>query len=566
MNNKFILAFILVCLVSISMFAQARHPYTRQATLTGDAYRFVIIGDLTGGEEPGVFSNAIDRINELAPDFVITVGDLIEGYTMDKTIIGEQWKQFHQSLYKLEAPFYYVPGNHDVGNPVLQAVWDSLYTDSYYTFHIQKDLFVVLNMFEQGKEGLASEQIDKIMQNVRAHPTGGRIFLFSHAPLWEGYDDFLSKLAPYNVYYFSGHEHHYVHRTYKGQEHYMLAGLATGKRNMPELGLFHNLMYVTASPQQVHIANIQLEGLLPPSIVDENSEKQVNLFLSRRWANIRPTMISGNSDIISSVLTVNNNSDYPLAVNAAPIETQGVSIAKIGDFTVLPGTVRQVDVQMNLANGTSIDSMQAAVGLRLSGTIVQPDKQISADIFAEWVIDYPRECGSHTAHSTLCVRPAEVEESWDWTGIVDGSFEYKVYSDRQFVYIDVKTRDDVLVKSEHNSPIADRISIYFSPDTAFRVSTYAVFDFIPNAIKLNEKSTWKVSGFRGKCEVEANNSIHASLSIPLKMIKNNRFRLNIAFTDADNPINIDPAVIWWKPRWNTRRDYPGAGCFVMNQD
>jgi hypothetical protein len=565
MNKKIIFSFILAGMVSISLFAQERHPYTRQATPTCDSYRFVIIGDLTGGEEPGVFSNAIDRINELAPDFVITVGDLIEGYTQDKTIIREQWKQFHQSLDKLEAPFYYVPGNHDVANPVLQAVWDSLYNDSYYTFHIQKDLFVVLNMFEPGKNGLYPEQTEKILHDVKAYSKGGRIFLFSHSPLWEDNDDFLAELAPYEVYYFSGHEHHYVHRTYKGQQHYMLAGLATGGRNLPELGLFHNLMYVTSSPKQVNIANIQLEGLLSPSIVDETSEKQVNLFLSRRWANIRPTVISDNSGIISSVLTVNNNSDYPLAISATPVETEGVSISGIDAFTVPAQTVQRVDVQMKLAKGTNIDNLPA-IGLRLNGAIQQPGKQLSAEIVAEWVIDHPRACNNQTDRDILCVHPAEVEESWDWSGIADGTFEYKVYSDRQFVYIDVKTQDDVLIKPESNSSVTDKISIYFSPDTTFKTRSYAVFDYIPDSkVKVNEKSTWKVSGFQGNCEIESN-SIHASLKIPRKMIKNNCFRLNIAFTDADNSINLDPAVIWWKPRWNTRKDYPGAGCFVINQD
>ncbi|GHU80350.1 hypothetical protein FACS1894145_6600 [Bacteroidia bacterium] len=544
-SKQYVLSFILTAMMSISLFAQERHPYTRQAAPTADTYRFIIIGDLTGGEEPGLFSTAIDRINELAPDFVITVGDLIEGYTMDKTIILEQWKQFHQSLDKLEAPFYYVPGNHDVTNPVLQAVWDSLYNDSYYTFHIQNDLFVVLNMFAPGKNGLYPEQIEKISRDVKAHPPGGRIFLFSHAPLWEGNDDFLAELAPYNVYYFSGHEHHYVHRTYKGQEHYMLAGLATGERNLPELGLFHNLMYVTASPKQVHLANIQLDGLLSPSIVDENSEKQVNLFLSRRWANIRPTMISDNSGIISSVLTINNSSDYPLSVNTTPVETQGVKIHNIDDFTVPSGSIQQVEVHMELSKGTSIDSLPA-IGLRLDGTILQPGKQISAEIFSEWVIDRPRECSNQTDYNILCVHPGEVEESWDWTGIEDGTFEYKVYSDRQFVYIDVKTQDDVLVKASTNSSVTDKLSIYFSPDTVFNTKSYEVFDFFPDSAD--------------------SNSIHASLKIPVKKIKNNCFRLNIAFTDADNSINLDPAVIWWKPRWNSRRDYLGAGCFVMNQE
>src|SRR5579863_6918860 len=47
-------------------------------------FQFAIITDRTGGHRPGVFAAAVQKINLMQPEFVISVGDLIEGYSEDK--------------------------------------------------------------------------------------------------------------------------------------------------------------------------------------------------------------------------------------------------------------------------------------------------------------------------------------------------------------------------------------------------------------------------------------------------------------------------------------------------
>lgn len=46
-------------------------------------FQFAILADRTGGERPGVFPAALDKLNLLQPEFVLCVGDLIEGKTED---------------------------------------------------------------------------------------------------------------------------------------------------------------------------------------------------------------------------------------------------------------------------------------------------------------------------------------------------------------------------------------------------------------------------------------------------------------------------------------------------
>ena len=53
-----------------------------------DNFHFAITSDLTGGYREGVFEDAVRKINLVQPEFVITVGDLIEGYTEDEA--GQQ--------------------------------------------------------------------------------------------------------------------------------------------------------------------------------------------------------------------------------------------------------------------------------------------------------------------------------------------------------------------------------------------------------------------------------------------------------------------------------------------
>src|SRR5437899_1547307 len=56
-------------------------------------FRFAIVSDRTGGHRAKIFSKAIERLNLLQPEFVISVGDLIEGYSEEKDKVQAQWKE-----------------------------------------------------------------------------------------------------------------------------------------------------------------------------------------------------------------------------------------------------------------------------------------------------------------------------------------------------------------------------------------------------------------------------------------------------------------------------------------
>ena len=111
-----------------------------------DNFQFAVIGDRTGGADPkGVFVRALDQLNLLQPEFVINVGDIVEGYTDDKATANAMWDEVAPMMKKLEIPFFYVAGNHDLGNDTMTQVWLDRYGATYYHFVYRNTLFLVLN-------------------------------------------------------------------------------------------------------------------------------------------------------------------------------------------------------------------------------------------------------------------------------------------------------------------------------------------------------------------------------------------------------------------------------------
>ena len=76
-----------------------------------DNFQFAIIGDRTGGANvQGTFEIAMDQLNLLQPEFVMSVGDFIEGYTEDMAKLNAEWDEIDGFIKKLEMPFFYTQG------------------------------------------------------------------------------------------------------------------------------------------------------------------------------------------------------------------------------------------------------------------------------------------------------------------------------------------------------------------------------------------------------------------------------------------------------------------------
>lgn len=575
-------AFAFLCATtffSLSVNAQFTHnltndkkPWTKEPLIENNDYRFVIIGDLTGGEEPGVFNYAVDRINELAPDFVISVGDLIDGYTLDTSLISKQWDIFNQSVAKLESPFFYVPGNHDVANPILFNIWKNKFGYDYYTFKVNKTLFVVLNTWEPGVSGISSEQLENIKNKIISHPEEYPIFVFTHDLFWksahkDGLNVLDSMFTNRNVTFFCGHEHRYLHKISKGKHHYMLSGIASGGAEMKgiELGQFHNLMLVSVAPEKTRIANIQLEGLVSPSIVSNETEKQVEVLLRNSWAKITPTVVktvTGNE--FSTVLQLRNGGDFPLEITGSFVSEKNFLFEPEQiETSVAPGKSIAIPVKLKTEVPVLIEDLFRQE-LKLKARFLQENKNLSNSTYVNWTIDNWKKienAGTKNIFTTGSI-PSEIEESWDWHGETDGGFLYKVKYDNNFIYVNIKTTDDSLVVNNDIKKVQDKINLFFSADTTFGNTDFFEFEFIPNQKSRISKSASGLKGLEASSTIHGN-SVLTNLKLPRTTLKNNFFRLNFSFTDSDDRTNLEPSVLWWRPRWGKMNDYPQSGIFYI---
>lgn len=120
-------------------------------------FQFAIIGDRGGGANPkGTFERAIEQLNWLQPEFVMSVGDYVEGYTSKPEVMKAQWDEFDNIVAKLQIPFFFVRGNHDINTPITRQAWTEGRGPNYYHFKYKDVLFIALDT-EGAEESVAPE-------------------------------------------------------------------------------------------------------------------------------------------------------------------------------------------------------------------------------------------------------------------------------------------------------------------------------------------------------------------------------------------------------------------------
>ena len=177
------------------------------------SFRFVILGDRTGSAFPGAYEEAWKETDMDRPDFVINVGDTIQGGN-DETLDPE-WRHIQESLtpyrkYKL----FFVPGNHDVWSLASAQAFQK-YTGRplHYSFNYGQAHFVVLD--NSRSDSLPFEELSFLKRDLEANRKQKLKFVFFHRPSWifkvllRDPDFPLHKLAlQYGVKYFvCGHIH-----------------------------------------------------------------------------------------------------------------------------------------------------------------------------------------------------------------------------------------------------------------------------------------------------------------------------------------------------------------------
>lgn len=259
-----------------------------EANDAAEDFRFVVVSDRTGGARPGVFASAIPKVNVLEPAFVVSVGDLIEGYTEDQAQIEREWDEFEGFIEQLEVPFFYAAGNHDMSNARMAEIWQARFGPSFYRFMYKDVLFLVLNseLFSMvSKPDTAvpgpwtqAEQLAFVERTLAEVPDPRWTIVIVHQPLWDyasgvrgDWPKVEALLAGRDYTVFAGHFHNYVKAVRQDSNYITLASTGGGSSLRGNLyGEFDHVALVSMTANGPRIANLMLDGIHDEDLVTED--------------------------------------------------------------------------------------------------------------------------------------------------------------------------------------------------------------------------------------------------------------------------------------------------------
>ena len=586
-------------------------------------FQFAIVSDRTGGHRPGVFEDAVRKLNLLQPPFVMSVGDFIEGYTENQDELNRQWTEFLGFTGQLEMPFFYVPGNHDISNPVMAKDWQRRFGRSYYHFVYQDVLFLCLNSEDQKRANISDEQIQYMKAALAANKQVRWTLLFLHEPLWVYEETQAAKRAanpaeaakplvgngwskleallqdrPYTV--FAGHFHNYTKYERKNQRYIVLAttGGGSGLRG-PAFGEFDHVAWVTMTPEGPRLANLMLSGIWDENVATEKSRALVSELVNSARIVVPTLLTEGDSfNRMDRQLRLVNDADYPLKLhghfNAHDLSPSPHAI----DLTIPPNSVRLIDLK--LRSDKPLPS-QGMTPLELVSTMTyevpgQPVMEIKGvqKLVVEKLNTIPRRRSAVVIDGKLnewkslplvCEKPAQIVTfgQSQLQGPQDSSFRFAVEHDDRYLYIAVDTTDDKLVLEPDKEPyfqddvevridarpetVASQGQGSFQADEELRDILTILMSPGDTADKTNLYARDKLPpGVRAVC-VKTPKGHTTEIAVPFEYLNQKQgrpwktLRINVAATDYDEPGRPSGTYILWRPDWRTKETYPGSGTF-----
>ena len=276
-----------------------------------DNFQFAILGDRGGGSSPlGTYEQAMEQLNWLQPEFVMSVGDFVEGYTTVQAEMDEQWEEFEAIVAKLQMPFFHVRGNHDINMPLTRKAWTERRGPQYYHFRYKDVLFIALdtedaerpmppnmeqdiatyNRLKKEDPKKAMAFIVEWMKTPEAQESFGHgakvefpatqiawfkkvlaensdvrwTFVFLHEPVWDNPSDSFKEIDQAiwgrDYTFFAGHTHYYDYDLINGHE-YITVGSAGAAFVYDGPGNVDMLTWVSMTEEGPEIAGIALKGI-----------------------------------------------------------------------------------------------------------------------------------------------------------------------------------------------------------------------------------------------------------------------------------------------------------------
>jgi predicted phosphodiesterase len=561
-------------------------------------FQFAIVTDRTGGERPGIFPIGIKKLNLLQPEFVMSVGDLIEGYTEDTAQLNAEWREFMGFIDDLKAPFFYVPGNHDITNKVMDEKWKELFGVTYYHFIYNDVLFLCLNSEDNirgaGRGTIDDEQYAYIQKTLEENQNVRWTMVFMHQPLWVQEDtkrwkDVENLLKDRNHHVFAGHYHRYW-KTERNQGNYIALATTGGGSAMRgrAYGEFDHVVWITMTEEGPVIANLFLDGVWNEDVV---TEEMVDLVRNRPFPVKIETRYLADLSLTEATTTlkITNSSDHQmqvklsgnihpdlfyqlsetdLLVNPNDVKEVTLELQTIGQKPLLETAPIMINAEINYDQGErpSVSFSDQLRFLPNRKYPIDPNEKIKLDgNLKEWGdnwIDIEKYEG----------------KPFDFDGEDDLSMRFATAYDDDFFYVAVDIRDDEIYISEEASHWQQDAVVVGLDARPPHISAYSqgrgrgqnwlaylrtmrendpVYDepYLPAEVKSALRKT--------------KTSIQLEIAFPTSYLNKmngqewQSLRLGIGYYDYDGNGKENTSHFWF-PAWNAANDLPGSGMMFKN--
>ncbi len=551
-------------------------------------FHIAIMTDNTGGHRPGIWMKAVERINWMRPAFVVSVGDLIEGYSTNRDDIEAQWKEFLGFIDKMQMKFFFVAGNHDVSNPTMHKIWREHFGTEWYSFDYKGVHFVCMSS-EDSDDQIGPKQLAWLEKDLAENAGARWTLLFMHKPLWTraeaaataGNSDptnwkNVEKLLgdrPFTV--FAGHVHHYVQYERSGRKYYHLATTGGGSqlRGIP-YGEFDHVTWLTMEADGPHVANLLLDGILPADAVTEKGIARFRDFLAKTRVEVAPILISEGEGLTEGKIEirVTNQFDRPIEVRGTiqglPLRGLHVDPASL-DISAAPGETTAMSVGIRFAESIAFPHLAETL-LTARIRTVGDDPPLSCERTIPVVIDRKFPCPAVTLKSIDGVledalariestdeHPLLVGAAETWTGPGDASVQFGLGHDDRFLYVSAHVVDERII--DGRDALELRLDARFIDvrrnEPQLGRGTYAFRLSAPDA---SNQSKLEVTAFRGGKRFEGtvaaarrvNDGYDVEIAVPIEFITSiqsadwHSVQATMIVHDQDENDGKTCAVVW----------------------
>ncbi|MEW5796578.1 MAG: metallophosphoesterase [Candidatus Zixiibacteriota bacterium] len=273
--------------------------------------RFAILGDRTGDHQEGVYEAVVAEVEQMRPDFVMTVGDMIEGYISDTVEMNKQWDEYLGIVKQLTMPIYFTPGNHDITSDAMEPTYRARVAAPYYSFDHRGIHFVILdNSRTENPSEIDEAQITWLREDLAKSSAACYTFVFFHKPFWyktlgDGQPDALHDIFNVNGVdaVFTGHFHKYFSAEFDGVV-YTSIGSSGGQTEESPDGLLYHFGWVTVDGDGVHIGPIKKDAVLPWDVQTVAGMRAANTVKESGITFAQPVRLSNELALVDGTATV----------------------------------------------------------------------------------------------------------------------------------------------------------------------------------------------------------------------------------------------------------------------